>query len=320
MRRSASAKAAWSAAGAHTVTANFSLRPRSAIATATGLAPHMMSCGRGSTGSTNTSMVPWLGQRLLAKRTPARSSPAATPCSCSTSGGCTETRRGLPSRSASRAAARTAARAQPPPTHPSETVPSDRITALAPALAAVAATVRTTVARANGSHLAWMVEMRSRMSVASSMASDPRQMRFERREAFEIVGGSEQVDIGQRGLHPARPWAVIPPADQRIEPDDAPAAPAQAPHLLGEPLRLAGVVAIGHDHDRGARIDHAARVPAVEGREALADAGAAADPLRHQRELVHRTGDVAVAQGRGDVGKPGVKDERLGLAEGVDHT
>src|SRR5215813_9297177 len=248
------------------------------------------------------SMVPWLGHMFLAKRTPPCSSPDSWPCWSNRSAGCTETSRDWRSASASLAALMTAARAQPPPIQPSETVPSGRITALAPALAAVAATVRTTVASANGSPLAFMVEMRSRMSVASSMASDPRQMRFERREAFEIVGGSEQVDIGQRGLHPARPWAVIPPADQRIEPDDAPAAPAQAPHLLGEPLRLAGVVAIGHDHDRGARIDHAARVPAVEGREALADAGAAADPLRHQRELVHRTGDVAVAQGRGDVG------------------
>jgi hypothetical protein len=42
----------------------------------------------------------------------------------------------------------TAARAQPPPIQPSEMMPSGRITALAPALAAVAATVRTTVASA----------------------------------------------------------------------------------------------------------------------------------------------------------------------------
>ena len=99
-------------------------------------------------------MVPWLGHMFFTKRTPARSSPAATPCSCSTSGGCTETRRGLPSAIASRAALSTAARAQPPPIQPSEIVPSGRITAFAPAFAAVAATVRTTVASANGSPVA----------------------------------------------------------------------------------------------------------------------------------------------------------------------
>jgi len=64
----------------------------------------------------------------------------------------------------------TAARAQPPPIQPSDSVPSGRITALAPALAAVAATVRTTVASANGSPLAFMAEMRSRISAARLMS------------------------------------------------------------------------------------------------------------------------------------------------------
>src|SRR5262249_36580994 len=81
------AKLACSGAGAHTVTAKPIRRPSSAIATATGLDPHTTICGCGSTGSTKTSMVPWLGQRLLAKRTPARSSPAARPWSCSGAGG-----------------------------------------------------------------------------------------------------------------------------------------------------------------------------------------------------------------------------------------
>jgi hypothetical protein len=44
-------------------------------------------------------------------------------------------------------------------------VPSGRITALAPAFAAVAATVRTTVASANGSPWAFLVEIVSRISV-----------------------------------------------------------------------------------------------------------------------------------------------------------
>jgi hypothetical protein len=81
-------------------------------------------------------------------------------------GGCTETSRDLPSASASRAAFSTAARAQPPPIQPSEMVPSGRITALAPALAAVAATVRTTVASANGTPAGFRVEIISRISSA----------------------------------------------------------------------------------------------------------------------------------------------------------
>src|SRR5262245_61634067 len=238
------------------------------------------------------SIVPWLGHMFLAKRMPCCSSPGVTPCSARSSGGCTDTRRERPSASASLAALRTAERAQPPPIQPSEMVPSGRITALAPALAAVAATVRTTVASANGSPLALRVEITSRMSIASSMASDPRQIRLERRETFEVVGGREQVDMGEGGLHAARLRAVIAPAEQRIETDDTAAAPAQAPHLFAEAFRLAGVVAVGDDHHGGARVDHAPRVPAIEGGEAFADAGAAADALRHQCQPVDRTGDI----------------------------
>src|ERR1700723_3421459 len=70
MRRSASANADCSAAGAHTVTAKPDRLARSATAIATGLPPQITTCGRGSTGSTKISMVPWLGHMFLAKRTP----------------------------------------------------------------------------------------------------------------------------------------------------------------------------------------------------------------------------------------------------------
>src|SRR5271170_7221253 len=145
-------------------------------------------------------MVPSLGHMFLAKRTPPFSSPALCPWPSSSSGGCTETSRDLPSASASRAALSTAARAQPPPIQPSEIVPSGKITALAPALAAVAATVRTTVASANGSPADFFDEMMSRTSDARFM-SESREIRLERGEAVEIVRRGEQIDIGQRRLH-----------------------------------------------------------------------------------------------------------------------
>ena len=141
-------------------------RPRSARAIATGLDPHTMISGRGSTGSTKMSMVPWLGQEFLAKRTPSRSSPAATPASSRRSPGWMEISLAWPSASDSLAAFNTAERAQLPPIQPSETAPSARITALAPALAAVAETVLTTVASTKGSPSAFMDEIRSWISGA----------------------------------------------------------------------------------------------------------------------------------------------------------
>src|SRR5258708_17995951 len=318
MRRSTAAKALCSAAGAQAVTAYPVRRARSAMATATGLEPHTTICGRGRTGSTNTSMVPWLGHMFLAKRTPARSSPARRPCSSRISRRSTATRRDRPSAIASRAALSTAARAQPPPIQPSDTVPSERITALAPALTAVAATVRTTVASAKGSPLAFICETESMTSPASFMASDPRQIGLERGEAREIMRRREQIDIGERRLHAARLRGVVPPADQRVEPDDAAAAAAQLPHLVGEALRRTGIITVGDDHHRGARGDHALGVPAVECRQALADARAAADPLRHPGQPVDRARDIAVAQRRRDMGEAGGADEGPGAPEGTD--
>src|SRR5215471_21854480 len=279
MRRSMSQKAACSSAGAQAVTANPARLAKSAIAMATGLDPKMMIWDRGKTGSTKISIVPSLGHMFLAKRTPPCSSPDAWPCSSSKSGGCTETRRDFPSVSASLAALRTAVRAQPPPIHPSEIVPSGRMTAFAPALAAVAATVRTTVASANGSPAALRADMMPRMSDARSIKSYPGEIGLECRKAFEIVRGGKQIDIGQRCLHAARLRAVIAPANQRIEPDNPSAAPTQPPHFLTELLGCTGVIAVGHDHHGRARIDHAPRVPTIESGEALTNLRAAADAL-----------------------------------------
>ena len=66
-------------------------------------------------------------------------------------------------------------------------------------------------------------------------------------------------------------------------------------------------------------MDDARCVPAVEGLQALADAGAAAGALRHHRQPVERAGRVALLHGVGDVGEPGVEQEGLGLAEFVEH-
>src|SRR6185312_401127 len=141
------------------------------MASATGVAPHRMTCGLGSTGSMNTSTTP---------------------------------------------------RAQPPPTQPAMR-PSAAITALAPGLAATAATVRTTVANTKGSPLA----LSSSASFVTSSAADivlssgPRQMRRQCRQALQVVRGREQVDMGQGGGHSTGDRLIALPTQQGIEPDDA---------------------------------------------------------------------------------------------------
>src|SRR5262249_36807933 len=319
MRRSTSSNATCSTGGAQTVTAKPIRFARSATATATGLDPQTTTWARGSTASTNMPIVPWFGHIFSAKPPPLFPSPALLPCLSNSSGGSTETRRDRPSASASLAALITAARAQPPPIQPSEIVPSGKITALAPALAAVAATVRTTVASTNGSPAAPRDEMMPRISVAFFMKSQPCKIAFRCRQAFEIVRGRKEVDVRQRCLHSARLRRVAPPANQWIEPDDFPTPPAETPHFFPKMLRRASIVPVRDNHHGCARIDHAARMPAIESREALTDTGAAADALGHHRKLVHRARDVAIAQRWRHGRKPSVEDKCFRFAEGVHH-
>src|SRR5208283_3406683 len=93
--------------------------------------------------------------------------------------GCTLTRRGSPSLITSRATRRTAPRAQPPPIQPAEIVPSGRMMALAPAFAAVTATVRTTVAMAKGSPFAFIVLTSSRTSVLAIITASRDRVRVQ---------------------------------------------------------------------------------------------------------------------------------------------
>jgi hypothetical protein len=61
-------------------------------------------------------------------------------------------------------------------------------------------------------------------------------------------------------------------------------------------------------------------VPAVEGRETVADARAATDPLRHQAETVDGASHVAVAQRGRHMRQPGMEHEGFGFAECIDHS
>src|SRR6185437_2463570 len=237
------------------------------------------------------------------------------------SSGRTRMRRARPSTSAFAAAFLTAPKVQPPPTQPI-TVPSARSTALAPLRAAVAPSLRTTVATAKGCSSPFMRAMQSMTSSISLLicrSLEVRKCGLERREAVEIMCRGEEIDIGQCRGHAARRRRIALPAQQRIEPDDAPRPALQLAHLSGQIRRLSRVVAVAHDDDHRARIEHACRMMAIEGGDALADARAARPTGRDQRHAVERAGEIALAQCRAHMDEPGVEDEGLGLAELVEH-
>src|SRR5712664_4598937 len=281
----------------------------------------MTSEGCGSTGSTKISMVPLLGHMLEANRTPSLASPGLTPSSARRFSGCTETMRGSPSASASRAALSTAPRAQPPPIQPATMVPSGRMIALAPAFAAVTETVRTTVARTKVSSAAFSRATRSITSTCAviGVSSEFRQIGFKLGQAFERIGGRVEIDMRQCGLDARGNRCIALPRQHRIEPDDAAAAFCERRHLAAEQCSVAGLVAVGYDHDAGARMQHARGVPSVEGLQAFADPCAAARALRHDRQTIERAARILFLHRVRDVSEPGVEQERLGLAKLIEH-
>src|SRR4029077_12279041 len=143
--------------------------------------------------------------------------PGLTPSSARRFSGCTETMRGSPSASASRAALSTAPRAPPPPIPPATMVPSGRMIALAPAFAAVTDTVRTTVASTKASSAALSRATRSITSTCLVMGGAPSavslhlsRLRGRSTRATARGGWGEVYPLGQRVLrrhpHPGPPW------------------------------------------------------------------------------------------------------------------
>ena len=63
----------------------------------------------------------------------------------------------------------------------------------------------------------------------------------------ERAGRQEVVDERQRRLQPARQRRVVGGADERVEPDQAVAAPLQARDLIAQHRRVAAVPAVGNE-------------------------------------------------------------------------
>src|SRR6185312_16466830 len=105
------------------------------------------------------------------------------------------------------------------------------------------------------------------------------------------------------------------PRHHRVEPDDAAAATAERRHLAPQQRGIAGLVTIRHDHHSGAGMDYPRGMPAVEGLQALADPGAAAGALRHDRKTVERARRVLLFHRVGDMREPCMEEKRLRLAK-----
>ena len=85
--------------------------------------------------------------------------------------------------------------------------------------------------------------------------------------------------MGEGRLHSTGEGLVVRASQQRVEPDDSPAAPAKARHLTREQRRVAAVPAVGHDQQDRPIAHHTSSPPSVERVQRLAGARPAA-PIR----------------------------------------
>src|SRR5262245_43243918 len=108
-------------------------------------------------------------------------------------------------------------------------------------------------------------------------------------EARDVVDGEKVVDVAERGLHSARQRLVLRRAEQRVEPDQPPAAAAHARELTAEEPWISTVPSIRHDEHDGAVSHDAARPSRVERAERFAyprTASPVPDVARKAREHI----------------------------------
>src|SRR5918994_7920852 len=118
------------------------------------------------------------------------------------------------------------------------------------------------------------------------------------------------VHVRERRLHAPRERLVAGMGLQRVEPDEAVGAAAQALHLGRELVGVAAVPAVREQDDDRAAADPPA-VLAVERGERLADPGAARPVVRGSGGPAERAVRIAAGQLAGDAREAGAEHEGL---------
>ena len=141
-------------------------------------------------------------------------------------------------------------------------------------------------------------------------------------QAGDVVGGDEQVNVRQGGLHSAGGGFVAGIAHQRVEPEDAAGVLLEEVHALIERLDVARVPAVADYQHHRAVIHERESVVLHEGLQRLADLGASGPVRNRGREPIQRFFQLFGLQRFGDTVQRGAEDEGFDAAidalEGVD--
>ena len=141
-------------------------------------------------------------------------------------------------------------------------------------------------------------------------------------QAGDVVGGDEQVNVRQGGLHSPGGGFVAGIAHQRVEPEDAAGVLLEEVHALIERLDVARVPAVADDQHHRAVIHQRESVVLHEALQGLANLGAPGPVRDRGGELVERVFQLLGFQGFGDAVQGGAEDKGFDAAvdalEGID--
>jgi hypothetical protein len=125
------------------------------------------------------------------------------------------------------------------------------------------------------------------------------------------VGAQKIVAVGERCGHPPRLGLIDRAPEERIEPDEPVAAPAQTGHLASKLIGVSSVPPVADDDDDGAVTEHPAGVVTLKRVERVGDARASADVVDLGGHVLERSIDVAVPEEMRDSGQMCRKREGL---------
>ena len=116
---------------------------------------------------------------------------------------------------------------------------------------------------------------------------------------------------------PTRQWGISVKTQQRVEPQQTAAMPAQPVQLMRQFRRLAGIQPVGDQQHHGAPAHQTARVLAAQRGQRLAELGAACEVLYGQTGASQHLVGIGDAHRRRQVGQTGAERKHVALAQAV---
>src|SRR6202167_2457362 len=140
-------------------------------------------------------------------------------------------------------------------------------------------------------------------------------MLLQRQQALQVVTWSENINVRERGTHPAGNWLVLFQPEQRVQPN----APADPPFHCAQFRRqhagISRVPTVAQNHKQSITRPQLSAMNLVELTKRSTDAGAARPPRRPLREGLQRVLQPLGAKQARDLDQPWAEQKSIHVPE-----